>query len=186
MQKQFNPAKIRLIIGLGNKGVEYENTYHNIGANFVQKLAETNKLGFKKHSSHIFEYAKNEKILVIPLVFMNKSGHAASAAIHYFKIKPEETLVVHDDSDISIGLYKISFDQKSAGHKGIESIINEIGTQNFWRLKIGIRNEMKDKKQNKRLKASEFVLSNISSEEKKNFSSLFSNLIEILEDPHQS
>jgi len=73
---------------------------------------------------------------------MNQSGNFVKAALKKYKIKPEEVLIVHDDSDIELGKYKISFGRGSAGHRGVESIIKSLGAKNFWRLRIGIRRRL--------------------------------------------
>ena len=108
---------------------------------------------------------------------MNESGRAISAAIKYFKIKPEEILIVHDDSDIEIGKYKISFGRGSAGHNGVESIIKSLKTKDFWRLRIGIRPNIRINQSkisiNQRLKASAFVLKKISKKDLKILEKVF-------------
>jgi PTH1 family peptidyl-tRNA hydrolase len=154
---------VRLIIGLGNPGEEYKNTYHNTGALFADYFAAA--LGtpiFKKAGS--FEYKKTQDLIIAKaLVYMNDSGAAVSKAIKYFKIKPGNTLIAHDDSDITLGDFKLSFGRKSAGHHGIESVIKSIKTTDFYRLRIGVRppNEVKRKK------AGDFVLKSISAANRK-------------------
>jgi len=100
---------------------------------------------------------------------MNESGKAVKEAVKYFRAKPEEILIIHDDSDIELGKYKISFGRGSAGHQGVESIIKSLGTKNFWRLRIGIR-------RTKRKKAGEFVLKKITPADKLVWERLFSDL----------
>ncbi len=120
----MDKINIKLIVGLGNPGKEYENTRHNIGFIFVDKLSEQ---------------AKTEFIVEKPQTFMNNSGTEVLALSKINKIKPENILIVHDDIDISWGNFKFSFGRSSAGHKGIESIIKALKTKNFWRLRIGIQ-----------------------------------------------
>ena len=165
-------VKPRLIIGLGNPGKEYKKTYHNAGFLFIDYLVAMSLRGVKRGSNPI-----NKKIASVafgdlamtPLlksdVYMNQSGNFVKAALKKYsakggsasggKIKPEEILIVHDDSDIELGKYKISFGRGSAGHRGVESIIKLLGTKNFWRLRIGIRKTAKEK-------AGELVLKKIS------------------------
>jgi len=165
-------VKPRLIIGLGNPGKEYEKTHHNAGFLFIDYLVAMSLRGVKRGSNPI-----NKKIASVafgdlamtPLlksdVYMNQSGNFVKAALKKYsakggsasggKIKPEEILIVHDDSDIELGKYKISFGRGSAGHRGVESIIKSFGTKNFWRLRIGIRKTAKEK-------AGELVLKKIS------------------------
>ena len=141
---------IRLIFGLGNPGEKYAPTYHNVGQLYVDHIA---KGPFKKYRN--FEFSKENGVVFIKsLTFMNQSGIAAKEALKYFNLKPENLLVVHDDSDISLGEYKFSFDQGSAGHNGVASIINHLKTQKFFRARIGVRENQK--------KAGEFILKPIS------------------------
>jgi len=121
--------KPSLIIGLGNPGKEYEKTYHNVGILFID------------YSINKMPPTSNFKFL-ISNTFMNQSGNFVKAALKKYKIKPEEVLIVHDDSDIELGKYKISFGRGSAGHRGVESIIKSLGAKNFWRLRIGIRRRL--------------------------------------------
>ena len=147
------PQNIKLIIGLGNPESQYGQTYHNAGFLFINKMSDYGK--FKNNKN--FEYLKiNGLIFIKPLVFMNESSKAVFAAMKYFKAKPEEILIVHDDSDIEIGKFKISFGRGSAGHNGVESIIKSLKTKDFWRLRIGIR------PQKSKQKAEKFVLKKIS------------------------
>ena len=144
----MDKINIRLIIGLGNPGPDYKNTRHNMGFLFIDKLAEsleaTDFEYKKKLDSEIAEInyklkaISHKLILVKPQTFMNKSGEAVSAVVKFYKVKPENILVVHDDVDIEWGNFKISFGRSSAGHKGVESIIKALKTKNFWRLRIGI------------------------------------------------
>ena len=119
--------KIKLIIGLGNPGKKYERTRHNAGFLFIDEL----------------ERLKIKIILAKSQSFMNESGRAVADAIKFYKVKPENVLIVHDDIDILWGNYKFSFGRSSAGHKGVESIIKNLKTKNFWRLRIGIQPSLK-------------------------------------------
>jgi len=178
------PQNIKLIIGLGNPLPQYDFTYHNAGFLFVNHIAKIPNLKsqipnkFQIQNSKNFQFLKINGIsLIKPLTFMNESGRAISAAIKYFKIKPEEILIVHDDSDIEIGKYKISFGRGSAGHNGVESIIKSLKTKDFWRLRIGIRPNIRINQSkisiNQRLKASAFVLKKISKKDLKILEDVF-------------
>src|SRR3990167_7025611 len=140
-----------LIIGLGNPGEEYENTRHNIGRAIVGKCAKKNDLPdfeYNKKSNALVAQGKIDKekvIFALPETFMNKSGLAVSALAKYYKIKPEQLFIVHDDVDLPIGKIKISFDKSSAGHKGVENVIKNLKTQKFWRVRVGIGGEKKNK-----------------------------------------
>ena len=117
--------KIKLIVGLGNPGKEYERTRHNVGFLFIEIL-ENN--------------FKNKKIILAKSQnFMNESGKAVATLIKLYKLNPENVLIVHDDIDILWGDFKFSFGRSSAGHKSVESLIKSLKTKNFWRLRIGIQ-----------------------------------------------
>jgi len=159
--------KYKLIVGLGNPGDEYANTYHNAGLLFLSCLAPGTR--FKRVLD--FAYLKNgDLILVKPLTFMNESGGPVLQALKYFKLTPDKLLVAHDDSDIGIGNYKISLGRGSAGHNGVESIIKSLGNKDFGRLRLGIRGPEKN---GKRLRAQEFVLKQISKKDKLLLEGLF-------------
>lgn len=158
MQKIY--PKFKLVIGLGNPDKKYENTYHNAGFLFVDYLTEKKEVDWKKIKT--FQFCKSGGIIFAkPLVYMNTSGMAIKDALSYFKLKPETALVVHDDSDIHIGSYKLAYGRGAGGHHGVESIIESLGTENFWRLRIGIRPLLTGNKKH-REKAEEFVLKKIS------------------------
>ena len=131
--------QIKLIIGLGNPGKEYERTRHNAGFLFIDTLENI---------------LKNKKIVLAKSQsFMNESGKSVASLIKFYpptgdlpkgdKIKPENVLIVHDDIDILWGKFKFSYGRSSAGHKGVESIIKSLKTKNFWRLRIGIQPSLK-------------------------------------------
>jgi len=137
--------KIKLIIGLGNPDKKYEDTYHNVGHLFVDYLAG--------------EAMKSDE-------FMNESGKYVAKMVKKFGVKPQELLIVHDDSDIEIGRYKLTPPgHGAAGHHGIESIHQHLKTNDFWRLRIGIRPKQAEGKE--RMKALDFVLKKISPADKK-------------------
>lgn len=134
---EFNPKEINMILGIGNPGEEYENTYHNIGNIFIDMLVEGENLKATKKG---FSYQKKSGVIIVKSQsFMNKSGISVRNAIDYFKIDPSSLIVIHDDSDISIGEYKLSFGRGDAGHRGIKSINQSLGTKKYWRARIGIR-----------------------------------------------
>jgi PTH1 family peptidyl-tRNA hydrolase len=151
----------KLIIGLGNPGNRYNNTYHNIGSRAMAIMAgnEDFTRPFSVFKGKPFEYIKRgPTIFIKPLTFMNESGKAVAAALKYFGAAPENILVIHDDSDINAGSYKLSQSGGSAGHNGIKSIIEYLKTENFGRLKIGVRGTHVEK-------AGDFVLQKISPED---------------------
>lgn len=154
--EQKSNLKVRVIIGLGNPSLEYKYTYHNVGRLLVNSLISDS---FITPSRKKFEYCKQGEIIFVQLhTFMNNSGQAVKEMLSYFKIKPENLLIAHDDSDMILGDYKIVFDQRSAGHKGVQSVIDTLKTQKIWRLKIGVRSAQEKVRQ----KADKFVLKKIS------------------------
>ncbi len=161
----------KILIGLGNPGVEYENTYHNAGALAIEKIADILSLEgdktIKKNSaffsSHEIGMSNGDLfIFVRPKTFMNESGLAVKSALKYFSAHPSEIVVFHDDSDLPLGTVKVSESSNLAGHRGLISVKNEIGVSDFKRIRIGIRNP----EEKVRKKAEEFVLKNISKAKK--------------------
>ncbi len=146
-------VNIKILIGIGNPKKKYENTYHNVGFLFIDYLNEKYK----------FSGYEMGKTLFKSNVFMNRSGLFVKKIIKKLGVKEKETLIVHDDSDIELGKYKLSIGKGGAGHKGAESIINSLGTKNFWRIRIGT-SQNKPYQKNK-LKAEEFVLRPIKKED---------------------
>lgn len=136
--------KIKLIIGLGNPGKAYERTRHNAGSLFIDEL----------------ERLKTKIILAKSQSFMNESGKSIASLLKFYKLKPENVLIVHDDIDILWGNFKFSFGRSSAGHKGVESAIKALKTKNFWRLRIGIQPTLK-----KHTKADKIILKKFTQKE---------------------
>ncbi len=133
------------IIGLGNPGKKYRETKHNLGFMVVENFAKENNFPefklFKKTNLLISEDNFNQKkvALMKPQTFMNNSGKSVKT------LKTKNIIVIHDDIDLSLGKIKISKKRGAAGHKGVESIINELKTNDFWRIRIGIQPEKKPK-----------------------------------------
>jgi len=134
---------MKLIVGLGNPGLIYAGSRHNIGFTVLKSLAASLKISFKREASVSALVGKQKVIeeniiLALPQTFMNLSGVAVKALLKKFKITPEDLLVVCDDLDLELGRMKIRPTGSSAGQRGIKSIIEQIGTQDFNRLRIGI------------------------------------------------
>ncbi len=145
---------MKFIVGLGNPGDKYQNTRHNLGFMFLDYLSQ--ELGFNWREEKKFQamFAKDGNFIFLkPLTFMNNSGIAVEKAMSYFKALPKKNifqkqknsdlsktlLIVHDDLDIEFGEYKISVNAGSAGHNGVQSVINHLKTKNFMRIRIGIK-----------------------------------------------
>jgi PTH1 family peptidyl-tRNA hydrolase len=175
-------GKIKIIIGLGNPGPEYFHTYHNAGMLSLPMLAAhlapdaSTPLAFKRYKN-LFAYAPaGTFIFVKPLVYMNESGEAVKAALRILKAKPNEIAVAHDDSDLTIGTFKIAFGGGAAGHNGIRSIVANLKTEAFTRIRIGIR----DANEVHRKKAGDFVLSPITGPKMKKIEVVFVEIAEEL------
>lgn len=135
---------IRLIVGLGNPGPEYEQTRHNAGFWLVDNLAESHARGALKRESRFNALAAKTLIagqevwLLEPQTYMNRSGQSVGALARFYKIAADEILVVHDELDLAPGVAKIKKGGSSGGHNGLKDITAALGTQDYWRLRIGI------------------------------------------------
>ena len=134
---------IRLIVGLGNPGREYESTRHNAGFQWVDELARAQKLNFINESRFHGLTARgrvhgHEVLLLKSQTFMNVSGRAVVALALFYKILPDEILVVHDELDLPPGVARLKMGGGHGGHNGLKDIIAHLGTKDFWRLRIGI------------------------------------------------
>jgi PTH1 family peptidyl-tRNA hydrolase len=130
---------IRLVVGLGNPGAEYNRTRHNVGFDVVDFLATEWGLTWQHSKSWQAFWAKGEKaILVKPTSYMNRSGEALSAVAGFYKIEAAEILVVLDDLALELGRLRIRLEGGTGGHNGLESIIVQLGTEAVPRLRIGI------------------------------------------------
>jgi PTH1 family peptidyl-tRNA hydrolase len=135
---------IKLIVGLGNPGSEYENTRHNAGAMFLAEIARQHALSFKPEKKFHGQYAKthiagHDIHLLYPTTFMNRSGQAVQAIAQFFKIQANEILVAHDELDIPCGTMKLKTGGGHGGQNGLRDIITKLGGEkNFHRLRIGI------------------------------------------------
>ncbi|MFH0923966.1 MAG: aminoacyl-tRNA hydrolase [Candidatus Falkowbacteria bacterium] len=162
---------MKIIVGLGNPGEKYKLTRHNAGFMAVDAMAEKYNSAWKfnkKFNADITspqpspsqgEGESGRLILAKPQAFMNNSGQAVQAILSYYKLLPKKLgiiktknsdlsnilTVIHDDIDIELGKYKISTDSRSAGHNGVQSIINHLKTKNFKRIRIGIKTDLAEK-----------------------------------------
>lgn len=131
---------MKLVVGLGNPGKDYENTRHNIGFMVIDNYIKSNDAWQTKfNASFTIININGEKVLLVkPATFMNLSGNAIVEFVHYYKIESKDILVIHDDLDLPLGKYRIKTNSSSGGHNGIKSIIERLGAKDFARLKIGI------------------------------------------------
>jgi PTH1 family peptidyl-tRNA hydrolase len=131
-----------LICGLGNPGNEYKNTRHNLGFLIIEDISQKMDVSLKKGEGDYLiattRHAGKKIFLIEPQSYMNKSGIPVQKVMNYYKIIPENFLIVHDDLDIDLGKVKLALNGGAGGHNGIRSVISQIGTKNFLRLKAGI------------------------------------------------
>nr|WP_207654682.1 aminoacyl-tRNA hydrolase [Sulfobacillus sp. hq2] len=133
----MNKEGIRVIVGLGNPGLEYAKTRHNVGFMTLDRLAEKHNAVFMRNRFGLI--AKWGNIFLLkPLTFMNLSGDAVGALARFYKITAAEILVISDDLDLPLGTIRVRARGSSGGHNGLKSIIHALGTENFPRVKIGI------------------------------------------------
>ena len=140
-----NGSNIKLIIGLGNPGPEYEKTRHNVGRDVVLSWQKKNELADFNENKKMFalisenKIGKNKVILTLPETFMNNSGKAIAALSKFYKIKPDlnSVIIIHDDMDIPAGKMKISVNKSAGGHKGVASVLRALKTENVTRFRIG-------------------------------------------------
>lgn len=174
---------MRLIIGLGNPGKEYEHTRHNTGfmaLDFLRKKLDWPDFKEESKFSALVTAGKagREKIILAkPVTYMNESGISARALMDFYKLKPEQIIVVQDDKDITIGKTKVQTGRSDAGHNGIKSLVSHLGANTFTRIRVGIA-PIDPKKIGV---TSYFVLHDFTSEEMSTLKDVFANVAKELE-----
>ena len=183
---------MKIIIGLGNPGEKYKNTRHNVGFEFADKLREVwnfpnfemnNKFNSEISSGKLpllnkeraggeVDEGENKKIILVkPQTFMNLSGEAVQKMLEFYKLTPDDIIVIHDDLDIELGKYRIATDSSSAGHNGVQDIIEKLGTQKFQRIRVGIKTP-----ESEIIPAESYVLQKFKEEEKEKVDGLFDEI----------
>lgn len=166
---------MRIIVGLGNPGTEYQKNRHNVGFMALDLLLGNVKWQVNKKFKAL-TYEAGDCIYLKPQTFMNNSGQSVQAILSYYGLIPKSLglfnkkdadlsdvlTIIHDDIDIEIGKWKIAADSRSGGNNGVQSIINHLKTKNFKRIKIGIKNDLI----RTRIPVEKFVLQNFNAEEK--------------------
>ena len=134
--------KIKLFVGLGNPGEQYVDTRHNVGFWWIDFIGQNHKLSLKNSKKYFGELSKHnddgEVFFLKPSTFMNDSGKSVQALAKFYKIEPQEILVIHDELDIQPGTAKLKLGGGHGGHNGLKSIQTSLGSNNFWRLRIGV------------------------------------------------
>lgn len=171
---------MKLIVGLGNPGSEYTNTRHNIGFNFIDYYLKYKNIedNWSKKFDGLYVQTNvfGQKVLFLkPQTYMNLSGNSVRKIVDYFNINIDDILIVSDDLDLSTGNFKLRPNGSSGGHNGLKSIESSLGTNEYKRLKIGISN-------NKNLDTKDYVLGNVSKEDKKILENLYNDLCSVLDD----
>ncbi len=167
---------MKLIVGLGNPGKKYENTRHNLGFMIVDKLANDLNVSFKsKFDGLIGEtHIGGEKVLLLkPQTFMNLSGRSVKEVMNFYDLSNEDLIVIFDDLAMEFGKIKTKDDSSAGGHNGIKDIINQLGTQKFFRIKFGILNDFKKD-------TKDFVLSNFSKKELEEIDMKYNDIKDII------
>ena len=168
---------IRLVVGLGNPGKEYERTRHNAGFWLVERFASANGIALRKDPKFQALVGRHEASgawLLEPQSFMNASGRAVQMLAGFFKIKPEEILVVHDELDFPPGIAKMKQGGGIAGHNGLKDISQRIGSHDYWRLRIGVGKPPAD------AEGADYVLQRPPAEEKEAIDAVIQKALELL------
>lgn len=173
------------IVGLGNPGEKYKNSRHNTGRIILELYGKNLKLSsfeFDKKTNSLISEIKKKAVLILPETFMNNSGTAVKKIITS-KTKAKNLVVIHDDLDLPLGRFKISFNRSSAGHKGIESIIKNIKTNEFTRVRVGVSLKTPKGKIKKpeTKKTVDFIISDFKKDELSELKKLSKKIFEALE-----
>ena len=164
---------MKLIVGLGNPGRIYASNRHNIGFMCLNHFAKTHGIRFTEKQSQartgIGEVTGNKLLVARPQTGMNLSGQSVSRLVKRFKISLDDLLVIHDDLDLPLGKIRVSQGSSSGGHKGIDSIINQLGNTDFLRIRVGIGRPaiFEGSAKDKEAEIIDYVLSDFTPDEKK-------------------
>lgn len=158
---------MKLIVGLGNPGEKYKNNRHNVGFQVVDRLRSTvyGQTAWeeeKKLFAVVCRPSTVDVILAKPQTFMNDSGKAVKALVKWFKVKPDDLYVVHDDLDIPLGKYKIQKGKGPKDHNGIIAVNRELGTKDYWRVRVGVDNRNPEN----RVSGEQYTLEDFTEEER--------------------
>ena len=170
---------MKLVVGLGNPGKEYKNTRHNVGFIVIDKIAKKYNIEINKSKfggKYIDLIINDEKVILLkPQKYMNLSGEVIKDFINYFKIEISNMLVIHDELDLELGNYKLKYKGGSGGHNGLKNIEQNLNSNEYKRLKIGISN-------NKNIDTKDYILGEFASEEKKIIDRVTDIAVDIFDD----
>jgi PTH1 family peptidyl-tRNA hydrolase len=174
---------VKLLVGLGNPGKQYENTRHNVGCILADSFLTHITSNFPGLSNEHFHLQRklgaevltfhNSLVIAKPTTFMNASGFAVERLTHYFKIPLKDTFVAHDDLDLPFKEYKLQYAKGPKDHRGIQSIEQTLKTSDFWRIRIGVDNREIEN----RIPGEEYVLQNFSSGERKAINEVLDEIV---------
>jgi PTH1 family peptidyl-tRNA hydrolase len=169
---------VKLIVGLGNPGIRYQETRHNVGFLVLDRLAKLNSIvNSTKRFQMLFGtgWIDSQKVVLAkPLTFMNRSGEAVKKTLHFFQVGMEDLIIIHDDLDLPFGRLRFKRRGGDGGHQGVRSIIELIGENNFLRLKVGIGRPPKG------MDPAEFVLTSFDASEKSDLEGVLTRASEAL------
>ena len=158
---------MKLIVGLGNPGSKYQNNRHNLGFRIADAFTKSNGLLWRVSRDLLCYFAKtSEFVLIKPTIFMNKSGEAVRSVAAFYKIDSKDILIIHDDLDLPFSKIRMSYDSMSAGHNGVESVIESLSGPDFARLRVGISHPREVGK-SANMDASAYVLENFTKDEER-------------------
>lgn len=168
---------MKLIIGLGNPGKEYIGSRHNLGWQILDALVDEPLQLNKKFNSEILKtsLAKQPVLVAKPQTYMNNSGSAVVKISRYYKIPTEDIWIVHDDIDLAFGKLRVGQGRSSAGHRGVESIIQSLGTKDFIRFRIGLRPS------EKKIDTDRYVMENFSQDEQQALPAIINRIKQAIE-----
>jgi PTH1 family peptidyl-tRNA hydrolase len=176
---------MKLIVGLGNPGEKYQNTRHNLGFNVLEDLRKKLKAPEwtleKKFKAEVSKL-DSEIILVRPQTFMNNSGLAVSPLKNFYKVSDQDVVIVHDELDLPVGHIKVRLGGAAAGHHGVESIINSLGTDKFIRVRLGIGtvHSLEGERKGRGFTAEHFVTEEFLPGERSEIKALLKKAVEVL------
>ena len=170
---------MKLIVGLGNPGREYEKTRHNIGFMCIDKIANHFSVDFNLNKFNglytTFSYNGDKVILLKPQKYMNLSGEVVRDFVNFFKIDINDILIICDDLDTQVGTYRLRYKGSSGGHNGLKNIEIHLSTKEYKRIKVGISN-------NKNIDTKDYVLGKFSKEEMELLNPIINKIPDIIED----
>jgi PTH1 family peptidyl-tRNA hydrolase len=175
---------MKLIVGLGNPGRTYSSNRHNIGFTCLRYFARQVGIRFDKKEdlarTGSGEVGGNKVVLARPQTFMNLSGRSVSRLVKKFSINHDDLIIIHDELDLPLGRIRIRQDSSSGGHKGVSSIINELGSQDFIRIRVGIGRPASDIPETSEADIVDYVLSDFTAEEKKTMAQVIPKVSEAI------